>query len=306
MPDAPRSWFSGLFLPVATPFDPITGDVAPVSFRENLRHWLQSPIDGIVLFGSTGEGVLVSEDEKLRMVQYARDVMPPALPLVAGVGANATRETVARIRRLADGGGVDAVLVHAPPYYGGVLSAGELRDHYHAIADASPLPIIVYHIPKYTKAVLEPGVIGELARHPNIAAIKDSSGDMKRFADYTNVCKDECKLLIGNGSLLYTALELGAAGAIVAIGLLATRECSDLVRHFRAGDAQKAGAIQERISVLHREIVAKYGAPGVKAALDMLGLVGGPPRPPLRPLRERDRPLVARVMQQARVLSATT
>ena len=303
MPEpAPRSWFSGLFIPVVTPFDAVTGDVAPVAFRDNLRRWAALPIDGVVLFGSTGEGVLLSQDEKLQLVGYARDVLPPALPLIAGVAADSTRETIARIRQLADGGGLDGVLVHAPAYYGGVLGSGELRDFYRAIADASPLPIVVYHIPKYSKNVLEPGVIGELARHPNIVAVKDSSGDMKRFAEYTDVCSGECRLLVGNGALLYTALELGAAGAIIAIGLIATAQCAEIVHHFRNGEPQKAGAIQERIGKLHKEIVAKHGAPGVKAALDLLGFTGGPPRPPLRGLPERDRLHVARVMQEAGVV----
>ena len=299
MPEQSPDWFSGLFLPVTTPFDPETGDIAPVSLRENLRQYAETPIDGIVLFGSTGEGVLVSEEEKLQLIGYARDVLPASLPIIAGVGADSTREVVARIKRIAEGGGVDAVLVHPPPYYAGVLTTGELRDHYRGIADGSPLPIIVYHIPKYTKIFFDAGLVGELARHPNIIGLKDSSGDLKRLAEFSNVCKDACRLFVGNGTLLYTALELGASGGIVAIGCLAPRQCAAIVGHFRDGEPARAGGLQERVGVLHREIVAKYGAPGVKAALDELGYHGGPPRAPLSPLKDKDRRLVAQVVQQA-------
>ena len=99
MPEPSPDWFSGLFLPVTTPFDPETGDIAPVSLRENLRQYAETPIDGIVLFGSTGEGVLVSDDEKLQLIGYARDVLPASLPIIAGVGADSTRDVVARIKR---------------------------------------------------------------------------------------------------------------------------------------------------------------------------------------------------------------
>lgn len=293
-----RPWFTGVLVPVTTPFDPVTGEIAPISFRENLRRLLELPVDGIVLFGSTGEGKLLDLDEKLQLIGFARDAMAPRLPLVAGAGAESTRATAREVRQLAEAG-ADAVLVSPPPYFGSTLPPASLRDHFLAVADASPVPVIVYHIPKYTHVVLEPGLVAELARHPNIAALKDSSGDLKRFADYTNVCEDHCKLLVGSGALLYTALELGAAGGIVAIANLAPEACAGLLRHFRAGEPRKAGELQERLAPVHREIVAQYGAAGVKAALDLVGLAGGRTRPPLRLLGDQERRQVAQVMQQA-------
>ncbi|MBX6365857.1 MAG: dihydrodipicolinate synthase family protein [Gemmatimonadetes bacterium] len=296
-----QDWLSGVLIPVTTPFDPVTGEVAPVSMRENIRRWTAEPIDGIVLFGSTGEGMLLDEEEKLRLTAMVRDVMPGGLPLVAGAGAESTRATVRQAQRLAEAG-ADAVLVHAPPYFGPALSAAALRDHFLAVADASPVPVILYHIPKYAKVTLEPGLVGELARHPNIRGLKDSSGDVKRFAEYTTACGRECALFVGNGALLYTALELGAAGGIIAVGLLAPALCAEIVRCFRSGDAQRAGQLQERIAPVHREVVAPFGAPGLKAALERIGYVGGPPRAPLKALAEKERAQVARVMQAAGLL----
>jgi 4-hydroxy-2-oxoglutarate aldolase len=293
----------GVFIPVTTNFDAVTGEVAPVSFRENLRKWVQRPIDGILLFGSTGEGVLLDEDEKSRLTGFAREVVPAGFPLLAGVGADSTRATIRQARAVA-AEGADAVLIHPPPYFGAYLSPAAMAGHFRDVAESSPIPVLVYHMPKYTKVTLEPGLIGELTRHPNVVGVKDSSGDIKRFADYTDACERGCRLFVGNGSLLYTALELGAAGGIVAVGLIAPELCAAVVRHFREGNGPRAGEAQNRLTPLHKEIVAQYGAVGLKSALERIGFVGGPPRAPLRALGEKERQAVARVMQEAGLLNA--
>jgi 4-hydroxy-2-oxoglutarate aldolase len=293
-----RERLDGIFLPVTTPFDEVTGDVSPVHLRENLRRWIEHPIDGIVLFGSTGEGALIDEEEKERLTGFAREVVPAGVPLVAGASGESTRATIRQAKSTA-AAGADVVLIHPPAYFGPYLSASAMRDHFLAVADESPVPVILYHIPKYTKVTLEPGLVAELVRHPNVAGLKDSSGDIKRFADYSNACEDTCRLFVGNGTLLYTALELGAVGGILAVAVFAPALCADLLAAFRAGESGKAGQIQGRITPLHKEIVAAYGGVGVKAALDRLGYKGGRPRRPLEPLGEKERHAVARVMQEA-------
>lgn len=290
----------GIFPPVVTNFD-AAGDIAPIPFRENLRRWIETPIDGIVLFGSNGEGALLDEDEKTRLTAFARDVVPAGYLLIGGASGESTRSTIRQAKQLA-GAGADVVLVHPPPYFGPYVSVAAMMDHFRAVADASPVPVLLYHIPKYTKVTLEAGFVGELMRHPNVAGLKDSSGDIKRFADFTNACEKACRLFIGNGALLYTALELGAAGGILGVANIAPALCAEVVRHFREGRPQEAGRIQGRLTPLHREIVAAHGAVGCKAALDLLGWAGGPPRPPLRSLGERERQQLARVMQEGSIL----
>lgn len=301
MPDIDLDWLAGLYVPVTTPFDPVTGDAAPVSLRDNLRRWLDQPIDGFLLFGSTGEGALLDEDEKIQLLEYARDVVPPVRGLLAGAGADSTRAAIRLAKRFADAG-ADAVLVHAPTYYGPVLSAAAVRDHFTALADASPVPVLLYYMPKYVHVDLDPGLVGELTRHPNVAGIKDSSGDLKRFADYTEACDEGVRLFVGNGTLLYSALELGAVGGILAAGLLAAQDYGALIKHSREGRSQEAGRLQEKLSPVHRDIVAKAGIAGVKVAMDMLGLTGGPPRSPLRPLSDKDQEHVGQVLKQAGLL----
>ena len=286
--------------PVITNFD-TAGEIAPIPFRENLRRWIETPVDGIVLFGSNGEGALIDEEEKTRLTGFARDVVPAGYVLIGGASGESTRSTIRQAKQLA-GAGVDVVLVHPPAYFGPHISVAAMMDHFRALADASPVPVLLYHIPKYTKVTLEAGFVAELMRHPNVAGLKDSSGDIKRFADYTSACDTGCRLFIGNGALLYTALELGAAGGILGVANFAPALCADVVRHFREGRPQEAGRVQGLLTPLHREIVAAHGAAGCKAALDLIGWSGGSPRAPIRALGDRERQQMARVMQEAGIL----
>jgi 4-hydroxy-2-oxoglutarate aldolase len=290
----------GIMPPVITNFD-TAGEIAPIPFRENLRRWIETPVDGIVLFGSNGEGALVDEEEKTRLTAFARDVVPAGYVLIGGASGESTRSTIRQAKQLA-GAGVDVVLVHPPAYFGPHISVAAMMDHFRALADASPVPVLLYHIPKYTKVTLEAGFVAELMRHPNVAGLKDSSGDIKRFADYTSACDKGCRLFIGNGALLYTALELGAAGGILGVANFAPALCADVVRHFREGRPQEAGRVQGLLTPLHREIVAAHGAAGCKAALDLIGWSGGSPRAPIRALGDRERQQMARVMQEAGIL----
>ena len=300
VPDPER--LAGIFVPIVTPFDPVSGDIAPINFRQNIRKWLAEPIDGYVLFGSNGEGALLDADEKTRLTAFARELIPPGIPLVVGISAESTRGLAAEAKQLAQQG-AEYALVSPPPYFGATLSPAALADHYRRAADESPIPIIVYHIPKNTHVVIEPGLMAEIVRHPNIVALKDSSGDIKRFADYSSTCDKRCRLFVGNGALLYTALELGAVGGIIGIGQIAPALCAELLQAFRSGNTARAGQIQERLAPVHKEVVGSHGPIGTKAALDLIGYNGGAPRPPLRSLSDKEQRRLARVLQDAGLLS---
>lgn len=293
----------GILLPVTTPFDPMTGDVAPVPFRDNLRTWIAEGIHGVVLFGTTGEAPLLDDAERLALMEYARDVVPPESVLIAGAGADSTRAAI-RLARALSAAGAEAVLVHPPVFFAPALDSAAIVAHYRAVADGSPVPVLLYHFPRFTHVEFEAGLVAELARHPNIIGLKDSSGDVKRFAAYTEAVPDDFRLLVGSGALLYTALELGAAGGICAVGLLAPSECVAIVREFAAGRPAAAGRIQSRVAPVHKGVVARFGARGVKAALDLLGMHGGDPRPPLLPLDERSAKAVADALRAAGLVDA--
>ena len=292
----------GVVAPVTTPFDAVSGDVAPVALRSMVRELLARGLQGILVSGSTGEGPLLDPDEQVRLVEWLREVVPDDRWLVAGTGAESTRATVRATERAA-AAGADAVLVRPPAYFGPGLAPAALAGHYQRVADASPVPVLVYNIPKYTHVMLHDSVLRALADHERVIGFKDSSGDLKVLAGYRSAAP-RLRALVGSGSQFYPALELGADGGVLAIACFAAERCVGLYRAFRADDRRAAGAAQEALTPLAREIVGTLGVPGVKAAMDLVGLPGGPVRPPLAPLDARQRARVAELLAGAGLQAA--
>lgn len=255
--------------------------------------------------GSTGEGPLLDEIEILRLTEWSRDLLPERVPVVAGTGLESTRGTIRLCREVARNG-ADAVLVRAPYYYRGAMTAGALEAHYRAVADASPVPVVLYNVPKYVPLELEPDLVARLGRHENVVGIKDSSGEIRNLGALVDALGEDGDVLVGAGGLLYGGLEVGVSGGVLAVGLLATEACARILRAGREGDAETAGALQERVGSLNRAIVGKLGVPGVKAALDRIGLEGGPVRSPLRPLESRGRDRVESALSAGGFLPART
>ena len=289
----------GVLVPGVTPFDGETGDFDPVSFRANVRHWIEAGVRGIVVGGSTGEAVFLDHAERLATVEAARGVVPEDRLLVAGTGLESTRGTIALTREVAERG-ADAVLVQPPAFYRGAMTPAVLRDHYRALADAAPIPVILYQVPLRMSTVEFPaGLVQELARHPNIIGMKDSRGDMEKLGELVRQVSSDFQLLVGNGARLFAALEIGAVGGILGVANLVPAECVGIVEAFRAEDHARAGALQGLVGPLHVGIVGAFGVAGVKHALDGLGLRGGRPRLPLVPLDESGRTKVEGLLSEA-------
>ena len=290
--------FSGIFLPVTTPFQPGSGEVDRSAHVANLRSWAEGPVAGFVVGGSTGEAPLLDEIELLRLVEWTRDSVPRGARVVAGTGAESTRQTI-RLCREAARKGADAALVRPPSYYADAMDHEALLAHFEAVADGSPVPVLLYHIPRYVAVAVDDRLAARLARHENVAGIKDSSGDMSTLGAMAEAFHERGDVLVGAGTHLYGGLQVGAAGGVLAVALLATGACGRVMEAWRRGDDREAGALQERVGSLHRAVVGRHGVAGVKAALDLLGLAGGPVRPPLRPVddgvRERIRRALASV-----------
>lgn len=278
---------AGIFPPVTTPFETASGDISAVRMRENITRLLAAGVNGIVVTGSTGEAALLDADEQRRLVAEARDVMVERAWLIAGTGGESTRETIA-LSRAAGAEGADVVLVRPPSYYSAGTTAATLLSHFLAVADASPVPVLIYNIPKYTHVALPPDLLQRLSEHERIIGVKDSSGDPKSVAAY-RAAVPQWAVLVGGASLLLHALELGCQGGIIGVACYAPALCVQLFREFEQGHRDKAAALQERITPLDKEIVGKLGPAGVKAAMDAVGLHGGRPRPPLAPLSAADR-----------------
>lgn len=289
----------GVLGPVVTTFQTSNGDVDSESFARNVRAHVDAGMHGIVVTGSTGEAALLDERERMTLVEAARREIPRDRLLIVGTGAESTR-MAQRLTKLAAERGADAVLVVAPHYYGGkAMTHGALAAHYTAIADASPIPVVLYNIPKYMHFALPAALVAELARHQNIVGIKDSSGDLEMLGGFLQAQSASFSVLTGNGGTFKRALERGARGGILAVGLFATSLALEVYAAASEATSSSADQVQERLGNLSTRIVSELGVPGVKAALDRIGLRGGPVRPPLQPLAGEDVARIAELLRQA-------
>jgi 4-hydroxy-2-oxoglutarate aldolase len=291
----------GVLGPVVTTFQTTNGDVDADAFASNVRAHLEAGMHGIVVTGSTGEAALLDERERMTLVEAARKEISRDQLLLVGTGAESTR-TAQRYTRLAAERGADAVLVVAPHYYGGkAMTHTALASHYTAIADTSPIPVVLYNIPKYMHFALAPQLVAELARHQNVIGIKDSSGDLDLLAGYLTAQSESFSVLTGNGATFKRALEMGARGGILAVGLFATSLALEVYSAVSegVGTSSNVDHVQERLGTLSTRIVSELGVPGVKAALDRLGLRGGPVRAPLQSLAAEDVRRIAELLRQA-------
>jgi 4-hydroxy-2-oxoglutarate aldolase len=293
----------GIFAPVVTTFDQYTEELDLAAFTANVRAHLAAGMDGIVVTGSTGEAALLDATERGQLVDAARNVVPRDKLLIVGTGAESTR-TCLRQTHDAATRGADAVLVVAPHYYSAAMTVEALRMHYHRVADESPVPVILYSIPKYMHFPIPPSLVAELAKHENIIGIKDSSGQRDMLASYLEAQSPTFSMITGNAQLFHHSLSAGARGGILAVGLFAgalSREVYDAVR---AGNDAAAAAAHARLTPLGAKIVGELGVPGVKAAMDGMGLHGGPVRSPLQPLSVEQRALVNELLRTAELASA--
>lgn len=292
----------GILAPVVSPFDG-RGDVDLDGFASNVRAHVSAGACGIVVTGSTGEAALLDDAERNALVSRARRELPDKCTLLAGTGAESTRATIARSRAAADRG-ADAVLVVAPHYYGEAMTPDALLSHYHQVADASPIPVLLYTIPKYMHFALPPEVVAQLVSHENIVGMKDSSGDATLLARYLESQSDSFHVLTGSGVLFGEALRMGAHGGILAVSLFAPELSFDVWRAREVDDQAAVVRAQEVLAPLAAKIVGGMGVAGVKAAMDSVGLTGGAPRSPLRPLSAPARAMLADLLRVAALAPA--
>jgi 4-hydroxy-2-oxoglutarate aldolase len=291
----------GILAPSATPFR-ADGEVDLDAFRANQRTLITSGLHGVVVAGSNGEAPLLDEAERLALVEAAREVIPADRWLVAGIGGESTREVIRRARACADRG-ADAMLVGSPHYFGPQMTAEALTRHFTAVADASPVPVVLYNIPKYVHFAIPPEVVATLAAHPNVAGLKDSAGDPALRAEYLQALGVHGVFLTGAAHQLADAIALGATGGIVAVSQFALALTLRVYDAAVASDAAAAQTAQQVLAPLAREIVGGLGVPGLKVAMDLVGLRGGDPRPPILPLDGAGREKVRGLLVEAGVLA---
>jgi len=271
---------SGLLLPVTTPFT-AAEEIDAHGLTANLEKWNRSGVTGYVALGSTGERVNLDEREYLQVIETARRAVPETFTFIVGAGQQSTRSTINEIERAA-GAGAQAVLVITPHYYRSAITQDALIRHYTDVADATPIPIILYSMPDLTGIKIEPETATRLSEHKNIIGIKDSSADIAKFSETVRLVPREFSVLIGNGTVLREALLAGATGSILAVGCAVPQVCLEIHHAVKEGDNDRAAALQEKLSPLARAVTRTYGIGGLKAAMEKAGFVGGSVRAPLQ------------------------
>ena len=287
----------GVFPPIPTPFNTV-GDVDLDRLRDNLDRWNGQPLSGYVIGGSNGEFVSLTPDERVQVVQEARVTIPSDRLLIAGSGMESTRATVELTHRMAEVG-ADAVIVVTPSYYKRLMSTDALENHYRQVADVSPVPVILYSVPANTGVDIQLEAVVRLAHHPNVIGIKDSGGSVAKIGAMAYETPDSFQVLAGSAGFLLGALAVGAVGTIAALANIAGPELVEMLTQFQSGNLTLAREIQQRLIEVNTAVTTRFGVPGLKSALDMIGYYGGPVRSPLLPLSEEERGTLRWVLENA-------
>lgn len=276
-------FLEGIVPPLVTPFE-ADGRLDLAGYEANVESYAGCDFTGLLVLGSNGEASCLDEDEKLSIIKAAV-ARSNGRPVYAGTGVGSTRTTIELTRKAADAGAA-AALVLNPFFFKNHLTPEALRRHYEAIADVSPIPVLLYSVPGTTGLPIPPSVVHQLAKHPNIRGMKDSSGDMANLQRILAGVPEGFPVAAGSAPTLYSALSLGASGGIVAAATCAPEAPVAIYRAFRAGGHERARALQLALTPLAVAVTATYGVAGLKAAVTLSGRAGGAPRLPLAPATE--------------------
>jgi 4-hydroxy-2-oxoglutarate aldolase len=290
----------GVYVPIATPF--VGGRIAYDKLEGNLEFWLGSDLEGLVVMGSNGEFVLLDREEKMELTRFVCGRSKGKKPVIAGTGAESTIETM-RLNDMAAEAGADAVLVVTPNYYKGSMTDAVLARFFTDVADKSALPVILYNMPRNTGINISAKLAVELSQHPKIVGVKDSGGNIVQIADMIRKAAPDFSVFAGSASFLYASLVLGATGGTLALANVFPNECARLQSLFEAGKLEEARQLQMTLIDSNSAVTAGWGISGLKAAMDMIGLYGGDPRPPLQPLGEKDREALRKILAQTGFLT---
>jgi 4-hydroxy-2-oxoglutarate aldolase len=285
---------SGVFPALTAPFS-ADGSVSVEDIKHNITKYNSTGLAGYVAIGSTGESVLLSRKEVDTILVAVKESAAPGMRLIAGTGAESTAETIDRTKRAAELG-YHVALVKTPYYYKPMYKPETFIAHYRRVADASPIPVLLYSVPQFTGVALEALEVGVLAQHPNIIGIKESSGNVQRAAEMLAAAPSSFQLLVGSASMMFPSMVLGAVGSILALASALPELCVALFEAARKGDLEAARALQATILPASKLIVSQNGIPGVKYAMDQAGYRGGIPRQPLLPLHEEQRVAIRELM----------
>lgn len=289
--------FEGVLPAIITPFSRNSSQSLNTrGLVENLEFLLSQGIDGVVPCGSTGESATLTFEEHEKVIQLTIDTVNGRVPVLAGTGSNNTAEAI-RLTKAAKHLGADGVLVISP-YYNKPNRAGLIK-HYTKLADLD-IPVIMYNVPGRTGQNLEPDLVAELARHPNIVGIKEASGNISQISRIIEATSDEDFLIIsGDDNMTMPIMALGGAGVISVAANVAPKQMVAMSDAMRNGDFATALKIHYELSPLFRSMFIDTNPIPVKKAVELCGMAAGPVRLPLDELDIKKTEQLAAVLKAA-------
>jgi 4-hydroxy-2-oxoglutarate aldolase len=286
---------AGVYAALTTPF--VNDEVSTTKFRENILRYNATDLAGYLVLGSTGENVSLDDAESFALLEAAAGAAAAGKKLLAGTARESTKLTLEFTNRAAEYG-IAAALVRPPCYFKSRMTREALRAHYLALADAAKVPVLVYNIPQNTGVPLDPQLVIELAAHPNIIGLKESSGSLAFLGEVGPRVPASFHYFLGSGHVIYPGLEMCADGAILAVANAAPELCAEIYSLFRSGRKDEAKRLQFELIPLNKMIMESFGISGVKCALDARGYYGGPVRLPLLPVDEKGREAIAALLKK--------
>jgi 4-hydroxy-2-oxoglutarate aldolase len=290
----------GVFTPIVTSFER-DGRIAHDKMAFNLERWNQTALSGYIVLGSNGEWVYLNEGERVEVLKTARQAIPRDKLMIAGTAHESTANTIALTEQAAEIGADAAIIVH-PHYYKSQMTAPVLVNYYRAVADVSSIPIVIYNLPPATGMDLPADLLVELSHHPNIVAVKDTGGNMPKMGETIRRAETSFQVLSGSANFFYPSLAIGVTGGILALANCAPDEAVEMFDLFNAGQIEKGRELHLRMLPVNLAVTSRFGVSGLKAALDMVGYYGGPPRLPLLPLDSERRQELQTILATARLL----
>jgi 4-hydroxy-2-oxoglutarate aldolase len=288
---------SGILAPICTPF--VNQDVSIEYLRDNMRKYRTAPLAGYFALGSNGENKSLTEKEKLEILETVVSEKAENQIVLAGAGFESTRQTIAFSKKVADLG-ANFVTIVTPSYFKKRLTDEAMVRYFSDVADALPIPVVVYNAPGFTGMTVSVAVIGKISQHPNIAGMKDTSkGNM---SGYLEAAGEDFDVLSGTVSTLFESMALGATGGVVSLANAFPEPCCQLYEKYQSGDITGARELHYRLFRLNKAVSGSFGVAGVKYAMKLGGFHGGDPRLPLLPITEEGKASVRDAVKMANLI----
>jgi len=285
MATAAKIDLSGVYPPIVTPFNK-DESIAWDKLKSNISKWNQHPLAGFLVHGSNGEFCYLNTQERVEVINAVKESAGPGKLVLAGSGCESTLETISMTQAMADAG-ADVAVVITPCYFKSKMTGPVLERHFTAVADASPIPVVLYSVPANTNIDLPVESVGRLAKHPNIIGMKESGGDITKMGSIVHQTKGEdFQLLAGSASFLLPSLLVGAVGGICALANVLPGPICHLQQLYYEQRWVEARELQHRLIAPNSAVTKLFGVPGLKESMGWFDYYGGPTRRPLVPLSQ--------------------